>query len=267
MAKVTHVSRPNNFDPNTLLLNGHVSSGKSHILNSFNLSLVPGQLIVVTGQNGSGKTTLLKAIGGFLSKTFGSSMIFHPTKDSAKLLPWQVEWLPATHETPLYATIQDVMTWPRYEHQDDHQNSSANQSLADRLNSFGIEKSIQTPLSYLSLGEQKRVYLASMLSSRRKVWLMDEPTGPLDTLATTKVMSMLCKELKARNLIGVIATQDPILAARFADRWIVLKSGSVLQEGDVNSIINSDQFQVDSGIKLSIDRKLDMDQLQIEFQK
>ena len=82
----------------------------------------------------------------------------------------------------------------------------------------------------LSEGEKKRVSLASILATRPKLLVLDEPTSGQDG-RFREALATLMAELKNRGFTIVIATHDLEFAQAVADRWIVLHDGRVVGDG------------------------------------
>jgi putative ABC transport system ATP-binding protein len=80
----------------------------------------------------------------------------------------------------------------------------------------------------LSGGEQQRVAIARALANRPRVLLADEPTGNLDSTRAEELLTLLRQMVDRDVLTVVMVTHDKDLAARFADRTIMMKDGQVV---------------------------------------
>jgi ABC-type lipoprotein export system ATPase subunit len=81
----------------------------------------------------------------------------------------------------------------------------------------------------LSGGEQQRVAIARALANSPRVLLADEPTGNLDSTRAVELLSLLRQMVERDSLTVVMVTHDRELAARFADRTIMMKDGRVVE--------------------------------------
>jgi putative ABC transport system ATP-binding protein len=88
--------------------------------------------------------------------------------------------------------------------------------------------------SELSGGQQQRVAVARALVSKPAVVFADEPTGNLDSVASTEVLTLLRRAVDEFDQTVVMVTHDPAAAA-YADRLIVLADGRVAHDGDAGS--------------------------------
>jgi energy-coupling factor transporter ATP-binding protein EcfA2 len=95
---------------------------------------------------------------------------------------------------------------------------------------FNLHELLDRSPYRLSEGEKKRVSLASILATRPKLLVLDEPTSGQDG-RFREALATLMAELKKRGFTIVIATHDLDFAQATADRWVVLHEGRVVGEG------------------------------------
>jgi putative ABC transport system ATP-binding protein len=81
----------------------------------------------------------------------------------------------------------------------------------------------------LSGGEQQRVAIARALANRPRVLLADEPTGNLDSTRAIELLALLKEMVEQEGLTVLMVTHDRELAARFANRLIMMKDGRVAE--------------------------------------
>jgi energy-coupling factor transporter ATP-binding protein EcfA2 len=93
----------------------------------------------------------------------------------------------------------------------------------------------------LSEGEKKRVSLASILATRPKLLVLDEPTSGQDG-RFREALATLMAELKNRGFTIVIATHDLDFAQATADRWVVLHDGRVVGDGAPDDLRNDEKL-------------------------
>jgi ABC-type lipoprotein export system ATPase subunit len=84
--------------------------------------------------------------------------------------------------------------------------------------------------SELSGGEQQRVAIARALANSPRVLLADEPTGNLDSTRAEELLSLLRQMVERDRLTILMVTHDRELAARFADRIVMMKDGKIIEQ-------------------------------------
>ena len=196
------------------------------------LTVKPGESVAVVGPSGCGKSTLLYLLGGLERPTAGavrlgtSSLEGLPEAQLARLRRHQlgfvfqafhlVDELTALENVELPALLAGVS--PR----------GARARASELLDQVGLGDRASHQPSALSGGEQQRVAIARALANEPLVVLADEPTGNLDSAATTDVLRLF-DQLHANGQTLVVVTHDERIAAT-ADRLISMRDGRFVDE-------------------------------------
>jgi ABC-type lipoprotein export system ATPase subunit len=189
------------------------------------LRILAAQHIAVMGQSGSGKSTLLHVLGGLDHPTSGS--ICWPALGTVETLrPGPVGMVfQSPSLLPPLTVIENVALPLLLRGTSTRKSTSlANQALGmldlgDLANKLPEE---------LSGGQAQRVAVARVLAGDPRLILADEPTGQLDAETGTQVIDLLLAASDASGAALVVATHDPLVAARFAIRWNMIDG--VLEE-------------------------------------
>jgi len=165
-----------------------------------------GEALAVTGPNGSGKTSLLRQVAGLLAIAGGS--IDLAGGEVELTLPEQAHYLGHRDALkPALSVLENLTFW-----RDFLGGTSADASAS--LAAVGLDHAAHLPAAYLSAGQRRRLSIARLLTVRRPVWLLDEPTSSLDASAQ-KMFEGLMTEHLARGGLIVAATHAPLgIAAR-----------------------------------------------------
>lgn len=185
-----------------------VSFGQKHILDNFNLTIEPGNFLVIAGENGSGKTTLLRLLAGLISPTSGS--IYRIKKLRIGYLP---QYRHTDRRFPM--TTKDVILsglhnrkqlWKPFCQEDDNR-------IAQLLNEFQLEELSNRSIDTLSGGQWQRVLLARTFASDPQLLLMDEPDTHLDA-ANRHFLYHHLTNLPAKTA-AVIVSHDPDFLSQY----------------------------------------------------
>lgn len=209
-------------------------------LDSINLSIGKGELVVILGPSGAGKSTLLNLIGGMDKVTSGKialgNKVISEYNDS-KLTNYRAESigfifqfyniLPTLTVLENVSIVNDIVKKPK--------------NSKDILKSVGLEKHLNKFPNQLSGGEQQRVAIARAIAKDPLLLLCDEPTGALDSKTGVDVLKLLKKQcdINNGNHTVIIVTHNSLIA-EIADRVIKLKNGKV-----ESNIINNKPKSID----------------------
>ncbi|WP_456743781.1 heme ABC exporter ATP-binding protein CcmA [Bradyrhizobium sp. USDA 4354] len=160
-----------------------------------------GEALAVTGRNGSGKTSLLRLIAGLLVPAGGTIAL--DGGDGELTLAEQCHYLghrdalkPALSVAENLSFWADFLGGERFE-------------ATDSLAKVGLDHAIHLPAAFLSAGQRRRLSLARLLTVRRPVWLLDEPTTALDVAGQDMFGSLMREHLAAGGII-IAATHAPL---------------------------------------------------------
>jgi len=173
------------------------------VLKGVSLEVREGEVIGLRGANGAGKTTLLKVLSGIYNPWRGLVHRYKPTA----YIP-ENPLLYFTHPTPreeIYGCARDAAWASRV------------------VEALGLEDLLDRPLARLSTGERRRAALASALSSKYEIILLDEPTGGLDRYSVESFIEVVFKAVEYGAAV-VIAHHDPRLDGLF-DHECLLEGG------------------------------------------
>lgn len=217
--------------------------GAMSLIKDVSLFVCPGEVVAVIGANGAGKSTLLKLLAGELAPTQGDILL-----DNCPLPRWSKRdlarrrgVLPQSSLLAFGFTALEVVLMGRTPHlrgMESPEDYEIAYSALEAVQSYHLAHR-----SYITLsgGEKQRIQFARVLA---QIWqgnhprylLLDEPTNNLDLAHQHGTLEIAVNF--AQRGVGVLAVlHDLNLAAQYADRIIVLKSGQLLAEGPPKHVI------------------------------
>ncbi len=202
-------------------------------LAGIDLDIASGELVAVLGPNGAGKSTLMRLLNGLI-RGEGSIEVFGEllTDDSVRSIRSRVGLLFSNPDDQLFSptVLDDVAYGPLHQGLDpDEVLARSRAALAE----VGMEAYEDRTPHRLSLGEKKRVAIATVLSMRPDILVLDEPTASLAPTARHELIELL----RTLQLTQLIATHDLAMARALATRVVVLSGGRVVGDGPTEAIL------------------------------
>jgi len=157
------------------------------VLEGVGFTLAAGEALLLTGRNGAGKTTLLRTVAGLQP----------PLAGSLEVAEGEIAY--ASHADGIKPTLtveENLRFWARI---------FGRREIDGALDAFDLAALADRQGRDLSAGQKRRLGLARLLVTGRRLWLMDEPTASLDTASAGLVAAALSRHLAAGGA-ALIAT-------------------------------------------------------------
>ena len=217
--------------------------GQRQILDGLDLSLESGTLTALLGPNGAGKSSLLKCLTGELEYE-GSITLFGEDRqqwDSSQLAH-RLGVLPQSSSLNFPFLCEEVVAMGRLPHSEPA--VRRDEIVAAAMTHAGVEHLAKRLYPGLSGGERQRVQFARVLAQiwqepspgrlsdpeQPRLLLLDEPTSALDLKYQHQLLTM-ARALASRNTAVLVVLHDLNLAARYADRLVMLERGKLMADG------------------------------------
>jgi iron complex transport system ATP-binding protein len=217
-----------------------VAVGPRELVSDLTVGFSPGQFIAVLGRNGCGKSLTLHTLAGLRPPARGTVLLDQTPLHglSRRALALRLGLLAQDLEEGFVTTVMETVLLGRHPHLAFWQWETAEDDRFARgaLDAVDLADFATRYTDTLSGGELRRVAIAALLAQTPQIYLLDEPTNHLDPHHQLAVLNLF-REL-TRNGSTVIATlHDPTLAARFADRALLLFGDGRWSEGPADEII------------------------------
>ena len=204
------------------------------VLQDIHLSIPPGQFVALMGNNGAGKSTLLHQIGGLLKPVSGHVRVLGQVVSG--IMP-EVGMVLQNPDFMLFNnTVADEIAFALRQTKGKDIWSGQCQRLVEDLGLEGMESDF--PLA-LSRGQRLRVAIAAVLACQPSVLLLDEPTTGQD-IGHIEDIVVLLKEYTNQGGTVIFCTHDTEVAARFAERIIIMCDGKIIADGSGAAVFMQD---------------------------
>lgn len=202
-------------------------------LKNISLNVAPGEFIAIIGPSGSGKSTFLSIAGALLQATEGQVIIDDvdiaslSEKKLSKVRLSKIGFILQTSNLLPYLTVLDQLLVVK---KMGGSIKAADRELAkELLTEIGLGEKLNKYPHQLSGGERQRTAIARSFMNNPSIILADEPTANLDTKRAHEVVSLIAKEVKARNKAAVMVTHDERMLA-YCDRVYRMEDGILIEE-------------------------------------
>lgn len=231
---------PRSFPPPALLASAlGVRLGGTEILRDVSLVVSEGELVALVGPNGAGKSTLLRALAGLVPSTgraelMGRSVTAWPARNRAQ----RVALVRQATDLSAAFSVCELVELGRAPHVGwlSPLGATDHAAVDAALAAMGLDALAERDVTTLSGGEQQRALLAQALAQNPAVLLLDEPTAHLDVRHQLDLLARVRRQSRDGRAV-VLALHDLGLAARFADRLLVLSDGRLVADGPPDAVL------------------------------
>lgn len=227
----------------------------SSVLDGIDLSVEPGEWLVVVGPNGAGKTTLLRVLAGVLPSGGEIRLGGIPLSSlRRRQVAATVAVVPQTPVVPDGVSVFDYVLLGRtpYIPYWRMEGPADLDRVADVLERLDLAGFASRPISSLSGGERQRAVLARALAQDASVLLLDEPTTSLDLGHQQQVLELVDGLRRESGLVVISTLHDLTFAALFGDRVVLLAGGTVVAEGSPREVLDAETVATHFGAAVQV---------------
>lgn len=204
-----------------------------------------GETVGIVGRNGAGKSTLLLHLNGVLTGTgrievLGQALSPHTLAQVRRDVglvfqnPDDQLFMPTVYEDVAFGPMNAGLA-----------DEEVRRCVDEALAAVGMTGFEDRPPHHLSIGQKKRVAIATVLAMSPRVIVFDEPMGALDPVGREQILQLL----EGLPVARIIATHDLELARRLCDRLLVLDAGRVVADRQANEILSDDELLRAHGLR------------------
>ena len=218
------------------------------ILRGVDLEVSEGELLAIVGQNGCGKTTLVKHFNGLLKPVRGTVLIdgLDTREATTAQLARRVGYVFQDPSSQIFSNtiFEEVSFGPRNL---GIPSMEVEARVKEALEKVDLRKPLEVQPYSLSMGEKERLAIASILSMRPRLLILDEPTTGQD-YRTCRAIMRIAREYAEGGGAVVMISHDMDLVCEWASRVVVMHKGEVVEDGEPHEVYNNHELLQSIGL-------------------
>lgn len=220
-------------------------AGRIEVVSNASFTISPGEVVALVGESGSGKTVTALSATRLVSAALTGRILFQGedllvcSEDRLRNIRGRriayVFQEPASALNPVFTAGYQIAEALRL-HRVGHQPGRVHELLA----SVGIREVDRVARAYphqLSGGQQQRVMIAMALACEPDLLIADEPTTALDVTVQAQILDLLLEIQAQRRMAVLLITHNLAIAAKMAQRVVVMYAGHVVETGPVVDVL------------------------------
>ncbi|WP_422587268.1 amino acid ABC transporter ATP-binding protein [Pseudomonas sp.] len=240
---MSEANKQTNAEPMILLQGVNKWYGQFHVLKDINLSVQPGERIVLCGPSGSGKSTTIRCINRLEEHQQGRIVVdgTELTSDLKHIEAIRREVGMVFQHFNLFphlSVLQNCTLAPMWVRK--MPKRQAEEIAMHFLERVRIPEQAHKFPGQLSGGQQQRVAIARALCMKPKIMLFDEPTSALDPEMVKEVLDTMVS-LAEDGMTMLCVTHEMGFARTVANRVIFMDKGEIVEQGEPNSFFSNPQ--------------------------
>ena len=223
------------------IVNACKSFGKVVALKNANLSVQPGEVVLVIGPSGSGKSTMLRCINRLEHLSSGEiwvdeDQVSDKSSDIRKIREEVGMVFQSFNLFPHLSALENITLAPRVVKK--MNNADARELGLKLLARVGLSEKETVYPEHLSGGQQQRVAIARALAMSPKVMLFDEPTSALDPEMIKEVLDVMV-ELAKEGMTMLVVSHEMGFARAAAHTVVFMDNGEIIERGPPEAVFAS----------------------------
>ena len=215
-------------------------------LRGVSFQMCEGDKVALVGPNGAGKSTLMLHLNGILSGRRGEVTVrgMRLTRDNLPAIRAMVGLVFQNPDDQLFSptVFEDVAFGPLHMGLPIHELEARVEAALEAVKMSGFRDRLS---HHLSVGEKKRIAIATVLSMDPQILVLDEPSAGLDPRGRRTLINLL-RELPITMLVS---THDMRLVQELFPRTIVMDEGQIVADGRTKDILENEKLLMSHGLE------------------
>lgn len=206
-------------------------------LRGVDFSVSSGERVALLGPNGAGKTTLVLHLNGILAAASGTvrisgDLVDPADKDGLRRIRSKVGLVFQDPDDQLFmpTVAEDVAFGP---HNMGLRGDDLDAAVREALDAVGMSEHADRPPHHLSFGQRRRVAVATVLSMRPEILVLDEPSSNLDPASRRELADIL----RSLGITVLMVTHDLPYALELCSRCLILADGTIVADGPTRDVL------------------------------
>lgn len=215
-------------------------------LNGIDLTITTGEKVALVGRNGAGKSTFMLHLNGLLTGNGVVEITGLPiAKENLPVIRSKVGMVFQNPDDQLFSptVFDDVAFGPLHMGFPKDEVHERVHNALTQVGMLGFEKRLP---HHLSIGQKKRIALATVLSMSPEILVLDEPSAGLDPRGRRELIELLAE----LPLTMLVSTHDLLMVRALFPRMVIMDEGKIVADGDTAVLLAETKLLAKHGLEL-----------------
>jgi len=227
-----------------------LSYGTVQVLCDLSFTFNDAEICAIIGPNGSGKSSFIRCLNRLVTPQSGHILLNGKRvfELSSREIAQLFGYVPQNFEDRFPATVMETILMGRRPYASSRCGQKDLKKAAEIMRLMHLESFALRYHSELSGGQRQKVMIARAFAQESSVLLFDEPTSQLDIRHQLEIMDLVTETVRTKKILAIIVIHDLNLAARYADRILMLSNGRIFAYGAPKDVLTKENIKQVYGV-------------------